>query len=87
MTQQSPSHGVKRPRDDSTSHPHTRRKVRRKLQHVQIRPQHVETAPQDPVFTQGQLLKSIGAALTLAGFDGVKQSALEMFRAHVEECA
>lgn len=31
-------------------------------------------------------MKSIGAALVLAGFDSVKPSALEMFRAQVEEC-
>jgi hypothetical protein len=46
----------------------------------------VEPAPQDPEFAEGQLLKSIGAALTLAGFDSVKPTALEMFRAHTEEC-
>ena len=30
--------------------------------------------------------KSISAALTLAGFDSVKPTALEMFRSHAEEC-
>jgi hypothetical protein len=60
--------------------------VRRRLQHVQQIPEAVEPAPQDPVYAEGQLLKSIGAALTLAGFDSVKPTALEMFRAHAEEC-
>lgn len=53
---------------------------------MQVKPQHIEPAPQDPVFVQGQLMRSIGAALALAGFDSVKPTALEMFRSHVEEC-
>lgn len=61
-------------------------KVRRKLRHVQSRPLEVEAAPQDPVFTQGQLLRSIGAALAIVGFDSATPSALEMFRGCVEEC-
>ena len=58
--------------------------VHHHLHHVQQLPEAVEPAPQDPEFAEGQLLKSIGAALTLAGFD--KPTALEMFRAHTEEC-
>jgi transcription initiation factor TFIID subunit 8 len=60
--------------------------VRRRLQHVQQIPEAVEPAPQDPEYAEGQLLKSISAALTLAGFDSVKPTALEMFRSHAEEC-
>lgn len=60
--------------------------VHRCLQHVQQIPEAVEPAPQDPEYAEGQLLKSITAALTLAGFDSVKPTALEMFRAHAEEC-
>jgi hypothetical protein len=60
--------------------------VHHHLHHVQQIPDAVEPAPQDPEFAEGQLLKSIGAALTLAGFDSVKPTALEMFRAHTEEC-
>lgn len=60
--------------------------VHHRLHHVQQLPDAVEPAPQDPEFAEGQLLKSIGAALTLAGFDSVKPTALEMFRAHAEEC-
>lgn len=60
--------------------------VHHRLHHVQQLPDAVEPAPQDPEFAEGQLLKSIGAALTLAGFDSVKPTALEMFRAHTEEC-
>lgn len=60
--------------------------VHHHLRHVQHMPEAVEPAPQDPEFADGQLLKSIGAALTLVGFDSVKPTALEMFRAHTEEC-
>ena len=60
--------------------------VRRRLQHVQQIPEAVEPAPQDPEYAEGQLLKSISAALTLVGFDSVKPTALEMFRSHAEEC-
>ena len=63
-----------------------RKLIRRGPQHVQQRPAHIEPAPQDPVFAQSQLMRSITAALTLAGFDSVKPSALEMFRAATEEC-
>ncbi|EME46597.1 hypothetical protein DOTSEDRAFT_70565 [Dothistroma septosporum NZE10] len=62
-----------------------RQRVHHALRHAQRRPKNVEPAPQDPVFAQGQLLKSISAALVMAGFDSVKPSALEMFRSHVEE--
>lgn len=84
--------GVKRPYAESSMSsttnaqpPAKRQRVIRALRHVQNHPQHVEPAPQDPVFAQGQLLKSISAALVMAGFDSVKASALEMFRAQVEE--
>ncbi|KAK3709112.1 hypothetical protein LTR37_011091 [Vermiconidia calcicola] len=79
--------GSKRPHSEAAieEHTHKKRKVRRRLQHVQVKPQHVEPAPQDPVFVQGQLMRSIGAALAMAGFDSVKPTALEMFRSHVEE--
>ena len=63
-----------------------RRRVHHTLRDPYQRPSHVEPAPQDPVFAQGQLLRSIGAALVMAGFDSVKPSAMEMFRSHVEEC-
>lgn len=66
--------------------PGTKRTVHHQLHHVQQLPGAAEPAPQDPEFAEGQLLKSITAALTLAGFDSVKPTALEMFRAHVEEC-
>ena len=42
-------------------------------------------APQDPVFTQSQLLRSIIIACGAVGFDGIKATALEGFRAAVEE--
>ena len=72
---------------DEEGHAKKKRRVRRRLQRAQSRPAHVEAAPQDPVFVQGQLLRSISAALTMVGFDSAKPSALEMFRGAVEECA
>ncbi|KAK5168064.1 uncharacterized protein LTR77_006632 [Saxophila tyrrhenica] len=83
MADTTPHRGTKRPHHDQN--PHTTRTVRRKLYHVQSKPQHVEPASQAPVFAQGQLLRSISAALATAGFDSVKPSALEMFRSHTEE--
>ncbi|CAK3757620.1 Hypothetical predicted protein [Lecanosticta acicola] len=82
-----PHTGLKRSHSSSeaSSQPQKRRRVHHQLHHVQTKPAHIELAPQDPFFAQGQLLKSITAGLTLAGFDGVKESALEMFRAQVEE--
>ncbi|EME82958.1 uncharacterized protein MYCFIDRAFT_211209 [Pseudocercospora fijiensis CIRAD86] len=78
--------GTKRPHDALDDAPQKRRRVRRgALRHVQQRPTDIELAPQDPVFVQGQILKSISAALVMAGYDSVKPSALEMFRAQVEE--
>ena len=83
------SAGLKRPHSDSVDDAQARKRirVRRRLRHVQNKPQHIEPAPQDAVFVQGQLLRSISAALAMVGFDSVKPTALEMFRASVEECA
>lgn len=84
--------GMKRPHSDSFPVPATnaqfpakRQRIVRRLNHVQNRPHHIEPAPQDQLFSQGQLIKSISAALALAGFDGANASALEMFRAQVDE--
>lgn len=57
-----------------------------RLSHVQELPGHVEPAPQDAVFIQGQLLRSISTALAAVGFDSATTSALEAFRAETEEC-
>ncbi|TKA78556.1 hypothetical protein B0A55_02821 [Friedmanniomyces simplex] len=65
--------------------PRKRRRTTHTLRHVQRRPENVEPAPPDPAFAQGQLLRSISAALNAVGFDGVKPTALEMFRSHTEE--
>ena len=43
-------------------------------------------APQDPAFIQSQLLRSIVIACGAVGFDSIKATALESFRAVVEEC-
>ncbi|KAK3114884.1 hypothetical protein LTR53_006342 [Teratosphaeriaceae sp. CCFEE 6253] len=70
---------------DSSQPPPKRRRVIHTLRHVQRVPQHVEPATQDPVLAQGQLLRSISAALSAVGFDSVKPTALEMFRSQTEE--
>lgn len=84
------SHDASMQRSNSSTGPERspgkKHTVHHQLHHVQQLPGAVEPAPQDPEFAEGQLLKSITAALTLAGFDSVKPTALEMFRAHVEEC-
>lgn len=83
--------GTKRTHSESASvasSPTKRCKVTRKgPRHVQARPDHVELAPPKPAFAQGQLMRSITAALTMTGFDSVTPSALEMFRAATEECS
>jgi transcription initiation factor TFIID subunit 8 len=56
------------------------------LSHIQQLPAATEPAAQDETFIQAQLLRSISTALTIVGYDSVKPSALEMFRAEVEEC-
>lgn len=77
--------GTKRRRSSSPQPRATRKRhVHHRLNHVQKLPDHVEPAPQTPVFAQGQLLRSLTAALVLAGFDSVEPSALEMFRSHTE---
>lgn len=75
-----PQNPLKRRRAGST--------IRRthQLSHIQQLPPATEPAPQDEAFVQAQLLRSICTALTIVGYDSVKPSALEMFRAEVEEC-
>ncbi|QIW94838.1 hypothetical protein AMS68_000356 [Peltaster fructicola] len=58
---------------------------KRVVGHVQAQPAHTEPAPQQPEFTGVQLMRSISAACALAGFDSVRSTALEMFRAQAEE--
>jgi transcription initiation factor TFIID subunit 8 len=70
---------------DDEAQPRKRPRITRRLRHIQHKPANVEPAPQDAVFTQSQLLRSITAILTAVGFDSVKPSALEMFRSHTEE--
>lgn len=57
-----------------------------RLQHAQNLPSHIEPASQDESFTQNQLLRAICIAASDAGFDAVKPTALEAFRASAEEC-
>jgi transcription initiation factor TFIID subunit 8 len=89
MADSLPHAGIKRSHDAlSYNHPDPgakKRHIHHSLHRLQPLPAAIEPAPQDPVFTQGQLLRSIASALVLAGFDGVQPSALESFRALVEE--
>lgn len=71
---------LKRPRAASTA------KRTHHLSHIQHLPAATEPAAQDETFVQAQLLRSLSTALTIVGYDSVKPSALEMFRAEVEEC-
>lgn len=41
---------------------------------------------QDEVFFEAQLLRSISLALSSVGFDSVTPTALEAFRAQVDQC-
>lgn len=61
-------------------------RAKHSLRHVQSIPAEIEPAPPDSLFVQGQLLKTICATLAAVGFDSVKPSALEAFRAEIEEC-
>lgn len=87
-TTQPPPHDLSRPlkrrRTDSISPPSSRRKHHH-LSNVQAMPDATEPAPQDAVFVQSQLLRSISSALSIVGYDTVRPSALEAFRAQVEE--
>lgn len=84
--------GVKRPYSSTDeSQAHKKRRVH-SLRHVQHLPHHVEPAPQGGAaaphtqdITHDQLSKSISAGLAIAGFDGVRPEALEMFKEHTEE--
>lgn len=75
-----PQNPLKRQRAGSTI------KRTHQLSHIQQLPPATEPAPQDEAFVQAQLLRSICTALTVVGYDSVKPSALEMFRAEVDEC-
>ena len=57
-----------------------------RLQHTQ--PFHVDplVTPQDELFFKSQMLRAISLHLSAIGFDSVKSTALEAFRAEVEEC-
>ncbi|KAG9920294.1 hypothetical protein KCV02_g11580, partial [Aureobasidium melanogenum] len=74
-----PQNPLKRQRAGSTI------KRTHQLSHIQQLPPATEPAPQDEAFVQAQLLRSICTALTIVGYDSVKPSALEMFRAEVDE--
>lgn len=77
--------GTKRPHTEIEDAPAKKRRIHHALHHVQQRPSNTEPAPQEPIFAQGQLLRSISAALVVAGFSSVKPTALEMLRSHTEE--
>lgn len=63
-----------------------RRKIHHRLHHKQ--PFHVDpiVAQQDELFFKSQMLRAISLHLAAIGFDSVRPTALEAFRAEVEEC-
>ncbi|KAI6914082.1 hypothetical protein KC334_g962, partial [Hortaea werneckii] len=84
--------GVKRPHSAIEDQSGEKRRRVHYLRHVQRMPDNIEPAPQGsvaparvPDFARDHLLKSLGAALAIAGFDGARPEALEMLREHAEE--
>lgn len=84
--------GIKRelPDDQSNSLQLTsskrRRIVRHGIRHKQPwREDPSITSPQDEAFFQSQILRAISVGLTSVGFEGAKPTALEAFRAQVDE--
>ncbi|KAF2142214.1 uncharacterized protein K452DRAFT_271034 [Aplosporella prunicola CBS 121167] len=82
--------GSKRPfaDDDNAAYAHPpkrTRTVRHALHHRQQWHADPTLAPQDEAFFQSQLLRAISIALAAAGFEGAKPTALEAFRAQVDE--
>ncbi|KAK5133524.1 hypothetical protein LTR08_007661 [Meristemomyces frigidus] len=84
--------GTKRSYSSTSDAPQAHKKRRlHRLRHVQPIPPHVEPAiqggcaPQGPHVVRAQLDKSISAALVMAGFEGARPEALEMFKTHAEE--
>ncbi|KAJ9654811.1 hypothetical protein H2201_008936 [Coniosporium apollinis] len=73
------------PEVDSLAHAKRRRIQHHALRHKQPSDADTSLAPQDPLFVQSQLLRAISISLSAVGFDSVKPSALEAFRAEVEE--
>lgn len=63
-----------------------RRKIHHNLHHKQSSEAGLLPAMQDRAFYGAQLIRSISIALAAVGFDSVKPTALESFRAEVEEC-
>ncbi|GAB1739902.1 hypothetical protein NU219Hw_g4833t1 [Hortaea werneckii] len=84
--------GVKRPHSAIEEQSGAKKRRVHYLRHVQRMPDDIEPAPQGsvapahvPDFARDHLLKSLGAALAIAGFDGARPEALEMLREHAEE--
>ncbi|OCL10775.1 hypothetical protein AOQ84DRAFT_288561 [Glonium stellatum] len=73
------------PNNDGSYPDGKRRRIHHRLQHTQ--PIHVDPAvtPQDELFFKSQMLRAISLHLRAIGFDSVKPTALEAFRAEVEE--
>lgn len=72
--------------DDHTDHHGKRRKIIH--HHIHYKQKFHEdplVAPQDELFFKSQMMRAISIHLAAIGFDSVKPSALEMFRAEVEE--
>jgi transcription initiation factor TFIID subunit 8 len=82
--------GMKRPNatdePPATADGFKRRKVHHQLLHKQPSEAGPLPGPQDHTFYGAQLIRAIGLALVAVGFESVKPTALESFRAEVEEC-
>ncbi|KAF2231745.1 hypothetical protein EV356DRAFT_451474 [Viridothelium virens] len=90
--QHADQNGIKRasPFTDEAPPPKKQRNVPNTIKHHQLWYEQHSTsdptlAPQDPVFIQSQLLRSIIIACGAVGFDSITTTALESFRAAVEE--
>ncbi|EOD47285.1 putative bromodomain associated protein [Neofusicoccum parvum UCRNP2] len=84
--------GMKRPLPDDHSTqlqqapPKRRRIVHHQIRHKQPwREDPAVASPQDEAFFQSQVLRAISVGLTAVGFEGAKPTAMEAFRAQVDE--
>lgn len=81
--------GTKRPIDDDQQYSFSKRRriVRHGIRHKQAwREDPAIAAPQDEAFFQAQVLRAVSIGLTAVGFESAKPTALEAFRAQVDEC-
>lgn len=80
---------LKRPAETDMNNVESAKRTRRvthRIKHKQLLPIESLPAVQNEQVFQAQIERAIGLALTAQGYDDVKPSALEAFRAQVEEC-